>query len=76
MTIRYLMQYVPGMGGGGADFVSFSSPNFWLRDMCPCSKCKNPDTKQRSFNTFEVPSTIKVADAEVGQQGKVVRVLC
>ncbi|KAI0546341.1 Trimethyllysine dioxygenase [Xylaria curta] len=32
---------------------------FWLRDNCRCSVCVNQDTRQRNFNTFEIPHDIK-----------------
>ncbi|KAI1753333.1 hypothetical protein F4782DRAFT_90820 [Xylaria castorea] len=31
----------------------------WLRDNCRCSVCVNQDTRQRNFNTFELPVDIK-----------------
>ncbi|KAL2114583.1 hypothetical protein VUR80DRAFT_4566 [Thermomyces stellatus] len=30
-------------------------PNFWLRDNCRCTSCINQDTRQRNFNTFDLP---------------------
>ncbi|KAF9048684.1 hypothetical protein BJ165DRAFT_1461737 [Panaeolus papilionaceus] len=32
--------------------------NIWLRDHCRCPKCFHPVTKQRLFNTFEIPKDI------------------
>ncbi|KAI0108642.1 Trimethyllysine dioxygenase [Nemania sp. FL0031] len=32
---------------------------FWLRDNCRCSVCVNQDTRQRNFNTFELPLDIE-----------------
>ncbi|KAI1197197.1 trimethyllysine dioxygenase [Nemania serpens] len=31
---------------------------FWLRDNCRCSICVNQNTRQRNFNTFELPLDI------------------
>ncbi|KIM40595.1 hypothetical protein M413DRAFT_446026 [Hebeloma cylindrosporum] len=32
--------------------------SIWLRDHCRCPKCFHPITKQRLFNTFEIPRDI------------------
>ncbi|KAH9481695.1 Trimethyllysine dioxygenase [Psilocybe cubensis] len=32
--------------------------NIWLRDHCRCPKCFHPITKQRLFNTFEIPKDL------------------
>ncbi|KAL6849429.1 hypothetical protein ACO1O0_008969 [Amphichorda felina] len=51
----------------GRDF--FRLPAMWLRDNCKCSECINPDTKQRSFDSFRVPSNIRVLYASANQYG-------
>ncbi|KAJ2980102.1 hypothetical protein NUW58_g7035 [Xylaria curta] len=33
-------------------------PYFWLRDNCRCGTCINQDTRQRNFDTFELPEDI------------------
>ncbi|KAM0347999.1 hypothetical protein ACHAPU_004502 [Fusarium lateritium] len=33
-------------------------PNFWLRDNCQCGSCVNPDTRQRNFDTFQLPEDV------------------
>ncbi|KAF8802516.1 Trimethyllysine dioxygenase [Phlegmacium glaucopus] len=38
--------------------------NIWLRDHCRCPKCFHPVTKQRLFNTFDIPKDIAPILAE------------
>lgn len=33
-------------------------PNLWLRDNCQCTQCVNQDTRQRNFDTFQLPEDI------------------
>ena len=40
---------------------SWSKYHFdWLRDNCPCTKCKHPEYDQRLLNTLEDPIPVKV----------------
>ncbi|KAF7558054.1 hypothetical protein G7046_g5911 [Stylonectria norvegica] len=39
---------------------SFSA--VWLRDNCQCAQCVNQDTRQRNFDTFELPSDLAPVD--------------
>lgn len=41
----------------------------WLRDNCRCSECINQDTRQRNFNTFEIPIDIKPNEATATESG-------
>ncbi|KAF4988275.1 hypothetical protein FDECE_15126 [Fusarium decemcellulare] len=34
-------------------------PNLWLRDNCQCTQCVNQDTRQRNFDTFQLPEDIR-----------------
>ncbi|KAF5864031.1 hypothetical protein ETB97_008768 [Aspergillus alliaceus] len=50
-----------------ADFAPF-----WLRDNCQCSKCIHPDTRQRSVNTFSIPTNVTAKHVEYdGEVAKV-----
>ena len=40
-----------------------------LRDSCPCSRCIDPSTTQRLFNTTDIPTTIRAKDLEVNADG-------
>ncbi|KAI0806098.1 hypothetical protein BC629DRAFT_1142532 [Irpex lacteus] len=40
------------------------SHHVWLRDHCRCPQCYHPVTKQRLFNTFDIPPDIKPAKVE------------
>ncbi|BFZ62490.1 hypothetical protein YB2330_003585 [Saitoella coloradoensis] len=33
--------------------------NVWLRDACPCPRCIDPSTRQKTFETSDVPETIR-----------------
>ncbi|KAI8714529.1 Trimethyllysine dioxygenase [Fusarium sp. LHS14.1] len=33
-------------------------PNLWLRDNCQCTQCVNQDTRQRNFDTFQLPEDV------------------
>jgi gamma-butyrobetaine dioxygenase len=37
----------------------------WLRDACDCSKCVDPSTKQRTFQTTDIPANIGVASEKI-----------
>ncbi|CAM1508193.1 Fc.00g050410.m01.CDS01 [Cosmosporella sp. VM-42] len=39
-------------------------PNLWLRDNCQCQQCINQDTRQRNFDTFQLPTDIKPVSLE------------
>ncbi|KAM7219949.1 Trimethyllysine dioxygenase [Rhypophila decipiens] len=38
-------------------------------DNCRCPKCVNQDTRQRNFNTFEIPSAIAIEELREDSQG-------
>ncbi|SPN98881.1 related to Trimethyllysine dioxygenase [Cephalotrichum gorgonifer] len=44
-------------------------PSLWLRDNCRCTSCINQDTRQRNFNTFDLPKHIKPAEVNAGPDG-------
>ncbi|KAI0378596.1 Trimethyllysine dioxygenase [Hypomontagnella monticulosa] len=44
-------------------------PNFWLRDNCRCSSCVHQDTRQRNFNTFEIPEDIQPSQVQTTRDG-------
>ncbi|KAI5461419.1 hypothetical protein BGZ63DRAFT_385813 [Mariannaea sp. PMI_226] len=46
-----------GRGQAGAT-VHRTFPNIWLRDNCQCTQCVNQDTRQRNFDTFQLPEDI------------------
>ncbi|KAI2641593.1 Trimethyllysine dioxygenase [Hypomontagnella submonticulosa] len=50
-----------------------SLPNFWLRDNCRCSDCVHQDTRQRNFNTFEIPEDIQPSQVETSHDGVKIR---
>lgn len=41
-----------------------SLPYFWLRDNCRCNACVNQDTRQRNFDTFNIPNDIQPSHIE------------
>ncbi|KAF8968040.1 hypothetical protein BDZ97DRAFT_1800604 [Flammula alnicola] len=43
--------------------------NIWLRDHCRCPKCFHPVTKQRLFNTFDIPKDIAPIRVESKPRG-------
>ncbi|PPQ99141.1 hypothetical protein CVT24_009331 [Panaeolus cyanescens] len=43
--------------------------NIWLRDHCRCPKCFHPITKQRLFNTFDIPKDIMPLSVEAKSAG-------
>ncbi|KAF8907359.1 hypothetical protein CPB84DRAFT_1813601 [Gymnopilus junonius] len=43
--------------------------NIWLRDHCRCPKCFHPVTKQRLFNTFDIPKDLTPLHAEATPLG-------
>ncbi|CAJ0551919.1 Ff.00g058980.m01.CDS01 [Fusarium sp. VM40] len=43
--------------GDSAEYRTF--PNLWLRDNCQCGSCVNPDTRQRNFDTFQLPKDVR-----------------
>ncbi|KAF9000634.1 hypothetical protein BDQ17DRAFT_1359265 [Cyathus striatus] len=43
--------------------------NIWLRDHCRCPNCFHPITKQRLYNTFDIPSDIAPIRAEARVDG-------
>ncbi|KAI3323263.1 Trimethyllysine dioxygenase [Xylariaceae sp. AK1471] len=44
-------------------------PYLWLRDNCRCSACVNQNTRQRNFNTFEIPEDIKPSSIKTNGSG-------
>ncbi|KAI1415302.1 Trimethyllysine dioxygenase [Hypoxylon sp. FL1857] len=50
-----------------------SLPNFWLRDNCRCSSCVHQDTRQRNFNTFDLPEDIQPAQIHTKEDGITIR---
>ncbi|OTB07704.1 hypothetical protein M426DRAFT_228018 [Hypoxylon sp. CI-4A] len=44
-------------------------PNLWLRDNCRCSTCVHQDTRQRNFDTFDIPENIQVSWLETNEDG-------
>ncbi|KAF2761155.1 Trimethyllysine dioxygenase [Pseudovirgaria hyperparasitica] len=44
-------------------------PPIWLRDNCQCSSCVHQDTKQRNFDTFELPPNLSFQKVEEAQNG-------
>jgi hypothetical protein len=40
------------------DGQRFSYDKFFLRDLCPCPKCIDPSTRQKLFNTTDIPFEI------------------
>ncbi|KAG0267463.1 hypothetical protein DFQ27_008754 [Actinomortierella ambigua] len=43
--------------------------NFWLRDHCHCPECYHTVTKQRLFNTFQIPRDVQPASIESTTKG-------
>lgn len=43
--------------------------NIWLRDHCRCSECFHAVTKQRLFDTFEIPADIQPLDVKAIPEG-------
>ncbi|OAX41988.1 Trimethyllysine dioxygenase [Rhizopogon vinicolor AM-OR11-026] len=43
--------------------------NIWLRDHCRCPDCFHPITKQRLFNSFEIPPDIKPIHVQGSTEG-------
>ncbi|KAJ4255453.1 hypothetical protein NW762_009448 [Fusarium torreyae] len=39
--------------------VRRSFPDLWLRDNCQCTQCVNQDTRQRNFDTFQLPKNLR-----------------
>ncbi|KAH9990002.1 Trimethyllysine dioxygenase [Xylariaceae sp. FL0662B] len=50
-----------------------SLPNFWLRDNCRCNNCVHQDTRQRNFNTFEIPQDVQPSHIETNDDGLKIR---
>lgn len=46
-----------------------SYDNFFLRDLCPCPKCIDPSTRQKLFNTTDIPTDILPRALRVKQNG-------
>ncbi|RWA08764.1 hypothetical protein EKO27_g6338 [Xylaria grammica] len=44
-------------------------PYFWLRDSCRCSTCVNQATRQRNFDTFELPDDIRPSRWTANESG-------
>ncbi|KAI0977195.1 trimethyllysine dioxygenase [Xylaria arbuscula] len=44
-------------------------PYFWLRDNCRCNACVNQATRQRNFDTFELPDDIKPSRITTNESG-------
>ncbi|KAI1173683.1 Trimethyllysine dioxygenase [Nemania sp. FL0916] len=51
-----------------ANYVLLSQ-YFWLRDNCRCDVCVNQDTRQRNFNTFELPESIEPSRMMTNESG-------
>ena len=45
-------------------------PAFWIRDACTCQLCVDPSTKQKLFQTTDVPLNIEIASEEVLSNGE------
>lgn len=43
---------------------SFSLDSLYLRDHCPCSECRHPETQQRLVDTFSIPEDIHPEDTD------------
>lgn len=44
---------------------------YFLRDACSCAKCVDPSTKQKSFQTSDIPENIRVKQLTVRENGDV-----
>jgi alpha-ketoglutarate-dependent taurine dioxygenase len=44
-------------------------PNLWLRDVCPCEKCVDPHSGQKSFATTQLDFLPEVKSVERGDDG-------
>ena len=42
-------------------------PLIWLRDYCQCNHCQHPETKQRLFDTFNLPDVLTVKTAKIDE---------
>lgn len=49
------------------DVVSYD--NVWLRDACPCDKCIDPSTTQKSFQTTQIDTRIAPKKLWIGNDG-------
>ncbi|PRP76233.1 hypothetical protein PROFUN_15318 [Planoprotostelium fungivorum] len=47
--------------------------NIWLRDHCRCPRCLHQVTRQRLFDTFSIPDTIKPSNIDWDDQGLRIR---
>lgn len=45
----------------------FNAP--WLRDACTCSRCVDPSTKQKLFQTSDIPLDLKIATQSADSNG-------
>jgi gamma-butyrobetaine dioxygenase len=51
------------------DSQRYSYDTLFLRDLCPCPKCIDPDTRQKLFNTTDIPIDIVPRAMRVKQNG-------
>ncbi|KAM7203136.1 hypothetical protein V8F20_004078 [Naviculisporaceae sp. PSN 640] len=47
----------------------FKSSLLWLRDVCPCPKCVDPHSGQKSFSLVDLPASPQVQSAEKTEDG-------
>lgn len=52
-----------------SDQILRTRPNLWLRDVCPCEKCVDPHSGQKSFATTQLDFLPEVRSAERGDDG-------
>jgi gamma-butyrobetaine dioxygenase len=67
-------RYLPQVPGQSKSRLSVSKPldrpePLWLRDACNCELCVDPSSKQKRFQTSDIPLEIDYASKEVGPDG-------
>lgn len=48
-------------------------PAVLLRDLCMCSKCVDPSTKQKEFSTTDIPADIAASDVSIDADGVTIK---
>ncbi|KAK3385959.1 taurine catabolism dioxygenase TauD, TfdA family-domain-containing protein, partial [Podospora didyma] len=53
----------------GSEKSKLELPLLWLRDVCLCPRCVDPDSGQKNFSTTDLPDAPKAQTAELAKDG-------